>query len=496
MNPEESSKGPVGPDNNNSNPRPSFPQPSQLPQASPTDAYPAKTTGSIYPNSANGVYAPTLETAAYQTNSKRPKKKLLLILPAVILPLLLGVGYVLGFYIPNKPENVWKTGLERSGNAIDQIVSKTTETEKLNQIKNSEITGSLEFSSDNFNFNGNLVSKLNETKSDSNLDIAFQDNTGQERKLNFKALTDLDEGNKYPDVFFQFSGIKQLGLDAFVPGLSEYEGKWIGVESGYLEKLSEYDGSSKAQDNQKNITSEEYAEIVRTVSETSKEYLFASDPENAVLENRGFVGKEEIDGQKTYHYEASINETNAKKFCVILSERVIVLPAWQKLFELNEESTQKMKDDAKKSCEEQQSKNSDDDGVFDVWVDGKYKLIYKIRDFTDKDKKNYFEVGQNYKGGDDVSFFVNTHDDISQFDFRFELAANLETNITKINLNADQKARTDTNALGPFKAKASFEAKPLEGEINTDKPEGTIKLQDILESFGVNSASGDSFLAG
>lgn len=508
MNPDENNRGPADP-NNDFNPVPNQPPSQPLPPTSggqpaanpsPLESRPPAPTEaprSVYPGQTGGVYSPPLTTQLPpEEGGKKSKKKLIIALTAFAVILLLGAGYVFGFYIPNKPENVWKTGLDRSGDAIEQIVNKATETEKLNQIKNSEITGSLEFSSQDLNFNGNLVSKLNETKSDSNLDISFQDNTGQETSLNLKALTHLPEGKKYPNIFFQFNGASQLGLNAFIPELSKYESKWIGVDSDYLEELSNYGGGTKPEGNQKNITSEEYAEIVRTVSATSSEYLFTSDPEKAVIENRGFVGKEEVDGLKTYHYQAAVNEANAKKFCVALSERVIVLPAWQKLFELDEESTQKMKDSAKITCEGEWPKDPDDDGVFDVWVDSKYKLIYKIRDYTDKDKKDYFEIGQKYTGGDDILFFANVHDDESQFDLRLELGTNLETNITKVSLSASQKSEAITGLFGPFEAKASFEAKPFDGEINVDEPEGTIKLQDILESLGVNSTSGGSLLAG
>lgn len=402
-------------------------------------------------------------------------KKFLLVGLVAILIVGCGLGYVFAFYLPNRPANVFQTGLDRSGKSLTGLVDKFTAQDKLKQLENSEITATAEAKGAGSSFSGNFDVKLSKTKSDGSLDIKLKSDNQAEKALNLKFLTDLPADKQFPNIYFQITGIKALGLDAFAPSIVAYDGKWISIDSDYLESIASGQAALK---NKENITSEEVASLVKIISSTSNEYLLTSDKNKAVLENKSFVGRENIDGISAYHYQVGINKPHAKEYCKVLSERVIASAVARKLANLDDKGVEEQKKDIAKSCNDDVDQSIKDDKTLDMWIDAKYKLIHKIRVYDEHDKTTYTDFGQNYNGGDHISFFVAYHKESSKTDAKFSIDVDTKAFTSKGTLTWVQKEGEGQDI------KITFEAKPYSGEVKADKPANAISIKDVLSKLG------------
>lgn len=409
---------------------------------------------------------------------KKPKrrKKLLLLIGVPILVLLLGGGYVFAFYLPNKPQNVWNTGLSRSGQAIQKIVDSATEKQQVNAFKKSDITTTVEASYGKTSFNGTANAKFDTTKLDGSLSFKAKESGSPDIALSAKLLSSLPEGSQYPNIYMQFTGLKALGIDTFLPGATDYDGKWIALDADYLKTLS--DVPTAQEQAKKQLTSEDYSELARAVTSVTTEYVFTSNTQKAVFVKKEYKGKEKVDGVQSFHYTVGINVDHEKAYCRALVDKLYSTTAYKKLPWVNADNVDKDKEDAKKSCDDDMS--SGKDTTFDLWIDAKYKLIHKIRITDTKEKGTYTDVGQTYKGGDDISMFVAYHSDKQKVDGSFTVDTNMKTGVTKAVIDV-KGGGVDAEALS---IKVTLDAKPYTGEINADKPAGAVPIQDVMKRFG------------
>jgi hypothetical protein len=76
---------------------------------------------------------------AYTPVGAKPKgrKKLVIFSAAGLAVLLLGssAAAYFGYLVPNKPENIWATAMERTGSGYDKLVEYANSTKDLNTIK-------------------------------------------------------------------------------------------------------------------------------------------------------------------------------------------------------------------------------------------------------------------------------------------------------------------------------------------------------------------------
>jgi hypothetical protein len=431
------------------------------------------TPPSAQPVVAKPFFSPDTGSAFPSSGGKPKRKKLIIAGAAASLTILAGLGYVFGFYIPNKPANVFQTGLNRSGDNLTKLVNKFTDKEQLDKIKNSQITATAEANSSDFNFNGAFDVKLSKTKSDGSLDISMTSTGEDQRKLNFKFLSDLPENKRFPNMYFQVNGLRSLGLDSFIENYLAFDGKWVAVDSDYLESISGGD----APKNRENVTSEEVAGFVRIISDTTNEYLLTADKDKAVLENKAFIGKETTDGIKAFRYEVGINKDHAKDFCKVLKERMVSHPVYKKMANLDDADIEEEKKNFDKDCEEEVKYSIRDNMKLEMWVDAKYKLVHKLRIYENKDVDSYTELGQVYKGGDNISFFINYHDKSSDAKFTVDVDTKTYTSKGVFTWKSSGAYAVD--------AKVTFEAKPYEGEVKADRPEGAVDVREIMKILGI-----------
>lgn len=438
------------------------------PSASPTQPAFMSTATPAVGQSAN----------TFMQRPKNSKKKRFLALFALV-PLLV-VGSVFAFYLPNTPSNVWNTGLNRSGKALESVTNTLTSQQTMDTLAKTDFQATVDGKADGVSYNGTFNVKFDKTKTNGNLSVKAK-STDSDINVGLKFLSELKSDKTYPDVYLQYSGLKALGYDTFFPQIATYEGKWISIDSDYIASLVPADAQNSAtQAKSEQLTATEISELTKAVASVNSQYVFSTDAKTAVFVNKGFVAKEKIDGTNTYHYNVGVDKSHAKDYCNALIDKVTLTAAYKK-FPGYKESDNTQKDTAKKSCSDAINDDIKDDSKFDIWIDAKYKLIYKVR-FYDKDNaKDYFDIGQNYKGGNEVSLFAALHNENDKIDGKFTLTTDIKSNNTKGDITIGS-----TKADDSFSFHAVITAKPLSGDVDTTKPAGAVPVKDILTQLGVD----------
>lgn len=453
------------------------PEAPTMPAAEPISQLPQQPV----PGPAPQVDYPTNSMVGMTGSSLPPEKnRKKFILPGALIVFLLvcsGV-YAFAFYIPNKPENVWKTGLNRSGDVLDELVSKATTQEELDKFKKSEVnvqvTANIE---DSYKLDGTMSAKFDSTQLDAGVDVKVTDEGQEAIDLALDVLSKQAEDKKFPDTYFKASGYSSLGLNELLPGIEKYEDKWIAITSDYLEEQASAAGltAGESESGLTDVTAQDISEIAKTVVSTSNEYIFTADADKALLVNKEFIGKEDINGAKAFHYVVSINEDNAVKFCNAMTDNLLATESMKKLLDNpTEEDIKGYKEDI--GCDGFKD-SLDDNFTFDIWIDAKYKLITVAR-FYDENKEEYLEVGQSYNGGDEVPFYL----DFSKLpDAPTEARATFTINLKDATTKGEVKVKEDGDS--PYDVYASVEVKPFTGELNVTKPAGAIDAEKVLKDI-------------
>jgi hypothetical protein len=414
--------------------------------------------------------------------SKAKKGKLpFIIAGAAASVLLIVAGGVFGLYLPNTEANVWQTGLNRSGDAFDKIVVDATEAKKLETYKTTAMKGTLTADFKDGSLNGDMNFTFDKKYSDSNASFTLKsdgEGVSSSQTLSGKVMTEIPEGSNFPNIYFQFSGLKEMGLDFWFPGASDYENKWMLADASYLETLGVTYMTGTTQD-EKQVTAEDIAEAARAASKITSEYALTADPNKAIFVKKEFVNKERVDGLNTYHYKVGINTAHAIDYCEALTSAMLDTNAYKKLSGNDNDKIKEEKKDIRKDCEEQ-VKNADikESDTFDMWIDKKYKLIHKIRIYEKDDKGTYTDIGQTYKGGDRLSLFVAYHDTKGNSDGKFIMETNLKTNKTMGELTYSSR-----NVDSPLDMKLTMESVLSGNPVSIEKPSSAIPIQEMIQKM-------------
>jgi len=422
---------------------------------------------------------------------KRGKRKVLMLGGGVALVLLLTSGFVFGYYLPNTPTNVYSTGLNRSGKALNSLVESATTEKQLEAYNTSTIKGSVIANMDGSTYSGDFSTTFDKTTMDGGLNIKLAAKGESAKTLNIKAVSQIPTGSVYPDVYFQLTGIKSLGLDDFVPGISDYDGKWISVSSDYLKSLGSSYGGLTGDNTKDQITATDIAELAQAATNVTQQYLFTTATDKAVFVKQSFVGKEKMDGLNTYHYKVGVNIDHATKFCEAFDNALYSTQAYKKL---SGETAKQISDDkqtATKDCSNNVKDEIKSTDTFDLWVDGKYKLIHKFRIYDREDKKSYTDIGQTYLGGNKLSLFTNFHDEKGKTDGSFTLNTDVKAAKT-----SGQLSMKSTDKTYPYEVLVKMSAEASTQKVAFNKPASSTPIQDILKKFGIDPAAGASALGG
>ncbi len=416
-----------------------------------------------------------------QTPPKKSfNKKIIFSLSAVALVLILGAGYVFGFYLPNKPENAYNTAFKRTNKAFNTIISNLTDKNQVSKLEKSEINGKAEGEAGGTKYSGELTSKNDKSRLDLQASVSVDSGESGKADVKLNVLSEQKEGSEFPDIYFKVAGLSEIG--AFLPeSLLSYDDAWVLIDSNYLKKtIDEYkdvlQGAAEDESATKadlHITAEDVNEVGAVLNAKISEYILTADQNKAVLKQKRFVGKEKTDDINTFHYEMYISKANFANFCKALGNDFYNTKAYKRISGDSENTINDNKQSAVEGCDDAANDINEDD-TFDMWVDAKYKLIHKIQVATSDDKKSYVEFGQTYKGGDSVRLFMNGYED----EGKTKITGYTDINFKAMSSNSEYTVSADD---GNFKL--NLVTSTTDKDIVIDKPKEAKSFEEFMNSL-------------
>jgi acyl-CoA-binding protein len=463
------------------------------------------------PSSASITPQPIISGSSLQQEGQKkkgfkPSKKMAVILALPLIFIGSGAAAYFGYVIPNKPENVWGTALANTGKGYDKLSEYATSKK---ETKPMSVKGSFKVSG--------------EVAADGAFDGISDGKNGQLTgtvsavglKVNYDVRALESPGNT-PDIYFKVDGIQGLGdLVGSYAGL-------IGEDSATLKKTLNgvngqwyfvdhtlFDQFAQGANGNLQITSSDVSGALKAVGDSSKQYLFTSDPAKMAVVVKQNVGKETQDGRKVYHYKVAVNKENLQAYNKSLCENLIKT----KLFKLFSQNTSGDEDFSKECQDATGISKVKDTQTADAWVDLHTKLIHKIRIKEKDNANNYVDIAQDYQGGDEFPFSIGLHsqdsvDNISTRDNQ-ELSnptpapATTVTGLIKMKLNMKTdafSAEANFDESGPVKSNGTFKLtlSPTTEKVKTEKPANSKTIIQLLNDlgFGDISAAGSQTSAG
>ncbi len=415
----------------------------------------------------------------------KSKKKVGLIAGAV-LAILLIAGGVFGLYLPNTQANVWNTGINRSGKALNALTVKATDPKTLQQFTNTDMKATISGKLDGADMSGSMNMKFNETKLDGSLNVKIAPTGTPKIDAGLSILAETIKGKKFPLMYLKVTGIKDFGGEFLPPSVQDFDNKWISIDEDFINENIPAELNASKETDPKTPSAADVAEVTKVATEITNSYLLTTDSQKEILIKKSFVGKETVDGIKAYHYIVGINIAHAKDWCVAMVDGVTKTEAYKKIAG-DAADDKEVIESAKKSCKEDVFKDLKESDTIDLWIDAKYKLLYKVRLTDEDDTKTYVDIGQKYTGGDDITMFIVSHDDKNKKDAKFNISTNMKTNNTKGDFTYGSSTSDSENDL-----KISMSASPFKEEINASKPAGAIPIKDVLKKLGIDPSDPSS----
>lgn len=400
--------------------------------------------------------------ASIGQSGKRSRKRLFIGLAVVILVVLLAGGFVFGYYIPNRPGNVWKSALTNSGKAYDMLTEYATKdrANKGTKIDGSfDLTGKLQSSG---SFHGQTAGK------DGQLTGDF---TTKQGKTNFELRSLAVANSSIPDIYLKVDNIGSiaplLGFGSALPSqlTKAINSQWFSVDHTLFNEMSGSNSSAVPK-----VTRADVKQLLDTVGTVSKQYVFTSDPSKAVLVMKQVVGAEKKDGRNTYHYKVGIDHEHYKAYVKALCNA------------LKDDKLIKQLSTGPVDCEKAAAgiQKTDANRTFDVWVDRWTKLPHVIRVTDANNANSYVEFNQDYRGGDEMPFGLKVHDQETDatVDYNFAATANTKTDVfsAKLTFNAMGKS-SDDNQQGTVSLKL---APSNDSSFKVQKPAKSEPLMSLI----------------
>ncbi|MBX4199616.1 hypothetical protein KW789_01860 [Candidatus Saccharibacteria bacterium] len=390
--------------------------------------------------------------------------------PILIILLILGGGSAagyFGYYLPNKPENIWRTALTNTGKGYDKLSSYATSNKN---IKGLSLKGGFKFSgvvATDGSFDGSSQggnSQLTGNVSAVGLKIAVE-------------LRTISTNGNSPDIYFKVNGLEGLGNlfgvsdPTYATALNGLNNQWYVVDHTLFDQFAKGSNSSLQ------ITNQDVSSILKAIGDSSKQYVFTNDEKKMAFKVKQAVGKEKVDGRNTYHYKVAVNKTNLKAYINSLCTNL----KKSKLGKIFDSSGQNFEQTA--GCTQAQSDTAkiNESDTADVWVDLHTKLIHKVR-FSDKtNASSYFDIAQDYQGGDTFPFSLSFSDGQgnSKTTGSVKMTLNMKTNV--FTMNGDVKSSGDSSESGTFNLNIS----PSTAGVQVSAPTGAKNILQLLNDLGI-----------
>jgi hypothetical protein len=445
-------------------PQPSGPTPSKQPSpvVYPSAGTPPPPPGANHePASAEPVHPKGT------SGGKSPTKRRLLVIAGASLVFAAGLAtYAFAYYLPNKPENVWKSALSNTGKGYDKLTEYTSSDELAKRYdKGGQMEGSYAVSSGEMTTDGSFDVASDGDNATFSADFGLGVSRVEVSGIAKKSAT-----SEYPDMYVKVDGITGFGDLFGLPQLDNLNNKWISIDHTMLDMALPEDGKAPT------ITEKDMTEVVEVVGKVSDKYVFTTEPENAAFKMREYVGEEKQNGKTTMHYKISPNKSNFKRYLEELSK------------ELDKTKlSEAVEDTYSKSLSELLSLEKADDNLsgseaFDAWVNKDTKILHKLR-FTDakQPEKKYAELLFNYDGGSKMPFSFKVAGSEDGEDTMVELAMTMDTDKHTFTLGADLDTTADgqTTTMG-----LDATIKPSDNDVSVEVPADAISLAQAMQTLG------------
>lgn len=435
-------------------------------------------------------------------------KKLMLITLGAIFFISIILGIIFGLYLPNTPNNVWKTGLSRTGKQSSAVIQALSDPKISESLKKSKIEagGTVTYNEQNYSVNSNA--SIDASKSDTTAQVKASSGSEENFVVDVALKTDLPETALLPNIYLKVdlsdpSLFKSFGIP------EKYNNVWISAEQDFMSELAKT--YNLKLDDSKNITKEDIISVVNDFNTVSQQYIFTSDPQFAVVVKKSFIGSEEINNSKANHYKAGVNKDNAKQYCYAVFEKLINNESYKKYALSGDTNTEARKQENKQECDKLVN-DIPNNLEFDIWINKSIKIVQQVRfyedlskqveeaqkrkteclqtydayskdscdyvdDFIEKGQK-YIEFGQIIKSKKELLLYTSdvSDTDKNKSSFRAEIYVNSET----YELNGKINAKAD-NPNNKLNADLAFKMLPYQGETDTSKPKDAVPIQQVIE---------------
>ena len=386
---------------------------------------------------------------------------------AAALVLAGAVAGVFGWYIPNRPENVYRTGLDRTGQMIEQLDEQFAAVNEIVASEGFEMDGEMAVRAEEVSFAGTMSARSSAGSSETSVDISGElgdDSLGMNMSIGFDAITDIAEGNDYPDVFFRLRGGEFLSMT--LPVLGDLSDQWVQVDA---EVIDEFVGElSEEAEDEGDFGG--YMELVQDIGETINEYVFTSD-DKSIIQLDEIVGAEERNGVRTYRYDVSINQENTEPLCAELYDTINESAFIRgQLGGLSESSAEERDDDIAECVNGLE--NFDNEIDMTMWIDRRTKMIHQLR-FEDDDGFR-LEVGQTYDRTDEFDVFLRASDDELELDFVMTIDNAKPSIAMTFDVWLDEMEDDDEFTV-------SMTMEPFDGPVEIERPTDTIDFEEFVE---------------
>lgn len=407
---------------------------------------------------------------------KRGKRKLIIAIVAILAVLGLTSAYVFGYYLPNTPENVWKSAVTNTGKGYDALTTYATNF-------NSEVDG-LEMQG-SYKLKGDMVSDGTMSGKSLGDNAQFSGTiSASGLKIEYEVRAIKSTGDT-PDYYFKVNGLQGLGTllggvtgPEFAQALEGVNNQWYVIDHTLFEQLASGDSSNQSM----SLSTKDVEKLLNTIKNSNNTYLFTDDQTKAVFVQQEFIGKETKDNRTVYHYKAGVNQANLKLYLKALCG------------DLQKDTLGKtlLKDGLRATnCDDfvKKADNINTKQTADVWVDKSTKLVHTVR-FTDsKQAANYLEIGQDYQGGTVYPFSLIIQEKDGKTTQSAVVKATLDTEKNTLKVSGVVDSSGESKSVGSM----DMSFKPnADKSFKVEAPQGAKNIMQLVNDLGLGQLLGAS----
>jgi len=466
----------------------------------------------LNPGTINNNYS-TASTLPMLSNQKKSKKKLILIISGLVLALGGLAGYYFLLYLPNLPENVWKSGLSNTSNLLSSVTSNLSANQVSSKFEKSQINIDGEIKNGKNTYK--ITSDIKYQNFDSNANVAYS--SSGDNKIYIKADIKTISNPTYflPDIYFKLKGISALsdneifGLGSVLTEFNKYEDKWIFINGQDFSDA----GINTEKNDQSSINQDDVIKLSKELQLVTSKYLFASEGENAIFNNVRFINTEKSDDSNANHYKVKMDKSNLIKFCNAIGDVYV-----KSDFFKHAQNKKEIDIDQEKNNFEQYCKDLfyefDSAQDYDIWINKDFKIFNKLRLYRDLDKLNadnekpyndciqrqttsypsactfyktekitgqqYIEVGQRFIDRDTIVLYWSYVDETNNT--KSKSLVELIFNYKKYDISAKFTASDKTDSENETDANIQVKLNSYDGSIDKSRPMDAIPVQKIFET--------------